>query len=66
MLKETVEDYVVEGDSMFVIPKRDPINHRSLQITHEVNRYKCDCQFVWCCQLQCNECIQHRWVSTCT
>ncbi|GMT28411.1 hypothetical protein PFISCL1PPCAC_19708 [Pristionchus fissidentatus] len=39
---------------------------RGFNITHQVNRYKCDCKFVWCCQLQCNECMQHRWVSTCT
>lgn len=34
-------------------------------IRHEVVRVKCDCQFVWCCNLVCKDCIQHTWVSTC-
>ncbi|CAD6194738.1 unnamed protein product [Caenorhabditis auriculariae] len=34
-------------------------------IRHEVVRVKCDCQFVWCCNLVCKDCIQHRWISTC-
>uniref|UniRef100_A0A914CUF4 Protein Wnt n=1 Tax=Acrobeloides nanus TaxID=290746 RepID=A0A914CUF4_9BILA len=38
---------------------------RGYNVTHEVISYKCDCKFVWCCKLECNECLQHRWVSTC-
>ncbi|CAJ0947653.1 unnamed protein product, partial [Mesorhabditis belari] len=38
---------------------------RGYNVTHEVIPYKCDCKFVWCCQLVCNECLQHRWTSTC-
>lgn len=34
-------------------------------IRHEVVRVKCDCEFVWCCNLVCKDCIQHRWISTC-
>ncbi|CAI5438814.1 unnamed protein product [Caenorhabditis angaria] len=34
-------------------------------IRHEVVRVKCDCEFVWCCNLICKDCIQHRWISTC-
>lgn len=35
------------------------------QVSHEVISYKCDCKFVWCCKLECSDCLQHRWVSTC-
>ena len=38
---------------------------RGYKVSHEVISYKCDCKFVWCCKLECNDCLQHRWVSTC-
>ncbi|CAJ0566048.1 unnamed protein product, partial [Mesorhabditis spiculigera] len=38
---------------------------RGYNVTHEVIPAKCDCKFVWCCQLVCKECLQHRWTSTC-
>uniref|UniRef100_A0A915DAI4 Protein Wnt n=1 Tax=Ditylenchus dipsaci TaxID=166011 RepID=A0A915DAI4_9BILA len=33
-------------------------------VSHEVVSYKCDCKFIWCCKLECNDCLSHRWVST--
>ncbi|ETN78377.1 hypothetical protein NECAME_18220, partial [Necator americanus] len=39
---------------------------KGFKITHEVIHYKCDCKFVWCCKLICKDCLQHRWVSTCS
>ncbi|KAI1717405.1 wnt family domain-containing protein [Ditylenchus destructor] len=38
---------------------------RGYSVSHEVVAYKCDCKFIWCCKLECNDCLQHRWVSTC-
>uniref|UniRef100_A0AC34QVI7 Protein Wnt n=1 Tax=Panagrolaimus sp. JU765 TaxID=591449 RepID=A0AC34QVI7_9BILA len=38
---------------------------KGYKVSHEVISYKCDCKFVWCCKLECNDCLQHRWVSTC-
>ncbi|CAD5208704.1 unnamed protein product [Bursaphelenchus xylophilus] len=38
---------------------------RGFTVRHEPVTYKCDCKIVWCCNLQCNECLQHQWVSTC-
>uniref|UniRef100_A0A0N4ZNB1 Protein Wnt n=1 Tax=Parastrongyloides trichosuri TaxID=131310 RepID=A0A0N4ZNB1_PARTI len=38
---------------------------KGFRVDHEVVTYKCDCKFKWCCNLECNDCISHRWVSTC-
>ncbi|KAI6218900.1 Protein Wnt-4 [Aphelenchoides besseyi] len=38
---------------------------RGFTVRHEPVTYKCDCKFIWCCKLQCNECLQHQWISTC-
>ncbi|PAV67676.1 hypothetical protein WR25_04205 [Diploscapter pachys] len=38
---------------------------RGYSVRHEVVHAKCECQFVWCCDLVCKDCLQHRWVSTC-
>ncbi|KAF7635482.1 Protein Wnt [Meloidogyne graminicola] len=34
-------------------------------VTHQVVPYKCNCKFIWCCRVECKECLEHRWVSTC-
>ncbi|KAL7070309.1 hypothetical protein ACQ4LE_010669 [Meloidogyne hapla] len=34
-------------------------------VSHEVVPYKCQCKFIWCCRVECKECLEHRWVSTC-
>ncbi|CAI4225842.1 unnamed protein product [Auanema sp. JU1783] len=38
---------------------------RGFSISHETIHHKCECKFVWCCNLVCKDCVQHRWVSTC-
>ncbi|KAL3096087.1 hypothetical protein niasHS_005846 [Heterodera schachtii] len=38
---------------------------RGHSVSHEVVPYKCECKFVWCCRLECRECLEHRWISTC-
>uniref|UniRef100_A0A914V7W3 Protein Wnt n=1 Tax=Plectus sambesii TaxID=2011161 RepID=A0A914V7W3_9BILA len=38
---------------------------RGVAIRHEAVEYKCDCKFVWCCKVVCDDCITHQWVSTC-
>uniref|UniRef100_A0A1I7XZ16 Protein Wnt n=1 Tax=Steinernema glaseri TaxID=37863 RepID=A0A1I7XZ16_9BILA len=38
---------------------------KGFHVSHEVTSYKCDCKFIWCCKLECNDCLQHQWVSTC-
>nr|CAD2187250.1 unnamed protein product [Meloidogyne enterolobii] len=34
-------------------------------VSHQVVPYKCQCKFIWCCRVECKECLEHRWVSTC-
>ncbi|KAI6227411.1 Protein Wnt-4 [Aphelenchoides fujianensis] len=38
---------------------------RGFTVRHEPVTYKCDCKVLWCCKVQCNECLQHQWISTC-
>ncbi|CAK5102364.1 unnamed protein product [Meloidogyne enterolobii] len=34
-------------------------------VSHQVVPYKCQCKFIWCCRVECKDCLEHRWVSTC-
>ncbi|KAH7710020.1 wnt family protein [Aphelenchoides avenae] len=34
-------------------------------VSYDSISYKCNCKVVWCCKLECEDCLQHRYVSTC-